>query len=86
MPVPLFSNAVAPLTLSRITPEISPVPAVDPWRVSVLAPPPEFETVESCKGPLPDESMVTAPEVLASATVRVVTSPGPTYSSGLFLN
>ena len=69
-------SALAPL-LARV-PEIKFMSVLSPRKVSVFAPAPELDTVESCKGPLPEASIVAPPVVPASANVRVVTSPGPT--------
>ena len=51
-----------------------------PRRLRTFAPAPVFAMLVSCTGPLPEASMVGTPVVPERPSVRVTTSPGPTYS------
>ena len=81
MPPSFLNTLSAAVPASASVPVIIFMSALWPRRFSVLAPAPVFVTLVSVSAPLPDASMVGPPVVPTMASVRVVTSPGPTYSS-----
>ena len=82
-PVPDLLNEVR-LTppLSTKTPASSPVPTLDPCKLSVLLPTPVAVTaLVNFSSPLPDWTSVPPPVVPARSSTRSVVSPLPVYSS-----
>jgi hypothetical protein len=81
VPEPALVSAVA-LLLLTIAPAISPVPAVEPCRVSVLAPAPvAVKALVNFNSPAPDWSSVAPPVVPARLITRSLVSPEPVYLS-----
>src|SRR2546421_12701960 len=81
VPVPAFVNAVVfAMLLSTMAPSISPVPAVEPWTVSVLAPAPvAVRLLVNFNRPVPDWSTTPPPVVPARLSTLLLVSPAPVY-------
>ena len=80
VPVPALVRLVAPPALSTSPPASSPVPAVEPCSVSVLAPEPvAVIALVNFNSPVPDWSTVPPPVVPARFKTRSVVSPVPAY-------
>ena len=72
MPLPLLVRLVAALLLT-MAPAISPVPAVEPRRVSVLIPAPvAVKALVNFNSPVPDWSRVAPPVMPARLITRLV--------------
>src|SRR3954447_17318159 len=81
VPVPFLTRDVTLVALLLgMTPAISPTPAVDPIRLSVLLPPPVAVTAdEKTSVPVPAISTVAPAVVPFRLRVRLVVAPVPVY-------